>query len=76
MLFRSPGNAGESPLGRMIADAQLHATSSAGAQIAFMNPGGLRTSLDYVSSPAGEGDGAVTYGEAFTVQPFANALSP
>ena len=94
-LPREPGSAGESPLGRLIADAQLHATSrardatsrardatsrardatsSAGAQIAFMNPGGLRASLDFAGSAAGEGDGAVTYGEAFTVQPFANAL--
>ena len=73
-LPREPGAAGESPLGRLIADAQLQATANAGAQIAFMNPGGLRASLDFAGGAAGEGDGAVTYGEAFTVQPFANAL--
>ncbi|MBB2909229.1 5'-nucleotidase [Streptosporangium becharense] len=64
---------GESPLGNLIADAQLAATKAGGnAQIALMNPGGVRTGLTYPSSPAGEGDGVVTYGEAFTVQPFNN----
>ena len=39
-----------------------------------MNPGGVRADLTYASSTAGEGDGVVTYGEAFTVQPFGNLL--
>ena len=39
-----------------------------------MNPGGVRAELVYASSPANEGDGKVTYGEAFTVQPFGNLL--
>jgi 5'-nucleotidase len=57
---------GESPLGNLIADAQLAATDDEqGAVAAFMNPGGVRADL-----PAGE----VTYEEAFTVQPFANNL--
>jgi 5'-nucleotidase len=56
---------GESPLGNTLSDAQLAATREAGAQVAFMNPGGIRGEL-----PAGD----VTYGEAFTVQPFGNAL--
>ena len=67
----------ESLLGNVIADAQLAATSSPGtgnAVVAFMNPGGVRAALTYLSSPAGEGDGVVTYGEAFTVQPFGNSL--
>ena len=63
----------ESPLGNLIADAQLWATSSNGAQIAFMNPGGLRADLTYAQS-AGEGDGVVTFAEAFAVQPFGNTL--
>ena len=42
--------------------------------IAFMNPGGIRADLTYASSPKGEGDGVVTYEEAFTVQPFNNYL--
>jgi 5'-nucleotidase len=40
-----------------------------------MNPGGVRSDLTYASSSAGEGDGVVTYGEAFTFQPFGNLLS-
>jgi 5'-nucleotidase len=64
----------ESNLSNLIADAQLWATSSNGAQIAFMNPGGVRANLIYAGSPAGEGDGVVTFGEAFAVQPFGNTL--
>ncbi|MEU6794800.1 bifunctional metallophosphatase/5'-nucleotidase [Nonomuraea wenchangensis] len=74
-LSNTAGPSGESPLGDVIADAQLAATRTGGnAQIALMNPGGVRTSLNYPSSPAGEGDGVVTYGEAFTVQPFNNLM--
>jgi 5'-nucleotidase len=64
----------ESPLGDVIADAQLVYTKSAGAQIALMNPGGIRDSLTYANSPGGEPAGDVTYGEAFTVQPFNNLV--
>jgi 5'-nucleotidase len=64
----------ESPIGNLIADAQLWSTSAAGAQVAFMNPGGLRADLNYASSPDGEGDGVVTFAEAFAVQPFGNTL--
>ena len=64
----------ESNLGNMIADAQLFATQVNGAQIAFMNPGGVRSDLIFASSPAGEGDGVVTFEEAFNVQPFSNIL--
>ena len=42
--------------------------------MAFMNPGGVRADLTFDPSPAGEAPGAVTYGEAFTVQPFGNLL--
>lgn len=76
-LSRTQNAAGESALGDVIADAQLAATAPAakgGAVIAFMNPGGIRADLAYASSAAGEGDGKVTYGEAFTVQPFGNSL--
>ncbi|MFJ2442424.1 bifunctional metallophosphatase/5'-nucleotidase [Streptomyces sp. NPDC087658] len=64
----------ETPLGDLIADAQLAGTSAAdkgGAQIAFMNSGGIRADLVHKASGA-EGDGVVTYGEVFTVQPFTN----
>jgi 5'-nucleotidase len=71
--------AGESSVGDVIADAQLAATSDpalGGAVVAFMNPGGIRTDAGFVfaGSPEGEGDGNVTYGEAFAVQPFGNSL--
>ncbi len=63
----------ESAAGNLVADAQLWATSFNGAQVAFMNPGGVRSDLTYAQS-AGEGDGVVTFGEAFTFQPFGNTL--
>ena len=59
------------PAGELIADSQLAATAPVGfgeAVIAFMNPGGVRNpGFTFVGSAAGEGDGNVTYGEAFTV---------
>jgi 5'-nucleotidase len=76
-ITRTANAAGESALGDVIADAQFDATDDPGfgdAVAAFMNPGGIRADLTYVSSSAGEGDGNVTYGEAFTVQPFGNSL--
>lgn len=76
-ITRTNNAAGESALGDVIADAQLYATTdpgNGGAVIAFMNPGGIRADFTYASSPAGEGDGFVTYGESFTVQPFGNNL--
>ncbi|MFB7863691.1 bifunctional metallophosphatase/5'-nucleotidase [Streptomyces sp. NPDC056069] len=67
----------EKPLGDVIADAQLAGLSPAdkgGAQLALMNPGGIRADLVYKQAGA-EGDGVVTYGEAFTVQPFTNMMN-
>ena len=64
----------ESPLGDVIADAQLAWTASDGSQIALMNPGGIRASLAYAASTGDEDPGEVTYGEAFTVQPFNNLV--
>jgi 5'-nucleotidase len=63
----------ESAAGNLVADAQLWATSSNFADVAFMNPGGVRSDLRFAQS-AGEGDGVVTFGEAFTFQPFGNTL--
>ena len=73
-LNRVASPVGETALGDVIADAQLESTLGEGAQIALMNPGGVRTDLNYPGSPAGEGDGNVTYGEIFAVQPFTNIL--
>src|SRR6185503_15069462 len=69
---------GESALGDVIADAQYVATKEVqlgGAQLAFMNPGGIRADILFNAiSSGGEAPGEVTYGEAFTVQPFGNSL--
>lgn len=74
-ITNSAAASGESSLGNLIADGQLAATRTGGnAQIALMNPGGVRANLTYAGSPALEGDGVVTYGEAFTVQPFNNLM--
>lgn len=73
-ITRTNNAAGESALGDVIADGQLAYTSSASAQIALMNPGGIREDLTYANSPGGEPPGEVTYGEAFTVQPFNNLV--
>ncbi|MET7583882.1 bifunctional metallophosphatase/5'-nucleotidase [Streptomyces microflavus] len=67
----------EKPLGNVIADAQLEGLTPAdkgGAEVAFMNPGGIRADLVHKASGS-EGDGVVTYGEAFTVQPFTNMMN-
>jgi 5'-nucleotidase len=72
-IVKTPAPSGESPLGNLIADSQLEATTSAGAQIALMNPGGVRADLAFASQ-SGEPDGVVTYKDAFTVQPFSNIL--
>jgi 5'-nucleotidase len=61
------------PAGRLIADAQLAATRAperGGAQIALMNPGGVRANLACAGTPPC----TVTYGDVFTMQPFGNSL--
>ncbi|TDD31459.1 bifunctional metallophosphatase/5'-nucleotidase [Actinomadura sp. KC06] len=72
-LTRAPSPAGETALGDVIADAQLASMKDFGAQVAVMNPGGVRTDLTFAASGS-EGDGVVTYGEAFAVQPFSNVM--
>jgi 5'-nucleotidase len=69
--------AGEQPMGDVIADAMLAATSPTdfgGAVAAFMNSGGVRAGLLFNQISGGEQPGEVTYAEAFTVQPFGNTL--
>ncbi|MFF1817081.1 bifunctional metallophosphatase/5'-nucleotidase [Kribbella sp. NPDC058245] len=70
-VSRTPDDSLESPLGNLIADGQLadpSVVSGGKAPVAaFMNPGGIRADL---ASNAGE----VTFGQAFTVQPFNNFL--
>jgi 5'-nucleotidase len=69
VINREPDASGESPLGNLIADAQLAATdgpSEGAAVAAFMNPGGVRADVQ---------PGDITYSKAFDVQPFANILT-
>jgi 5'-nucleotidase len=79
-ILNAPNAVGERPSGDVIADSQLTATQPANlgaAQIAFMNPGGIRggDTSGFLFTPSGaEAPGEVTYGEAFTVQPFGNSL--
>lgn len=75
-IGRKQNEAGESPLGDVIADAQLAATGGAdsgGAVAAFTNSGGIRADMRFASS-GDEADGELTYAEAFAVQPFGNSL--
>ncbi|WP_026924792.1 bifunctional metallophosphatase/5'-nucleotidase [Glycomyces arizonensis] len=72
-ITRGATRAEEFPLGSLIADAQLDRTADpalGGAQIALMNPGGVRADLLYDEGEAG----VVSYGELYTVQPFNNYL--
>lgn len=69
-VLKSEGDAQNQggPLGMLIADAQLDATRGAGAQIALMNPFGVRRSI------APGADYSVTFGDIYAVQPFNNDL--
>lgn len=63
----------DSSAGRLIADAQWAATRAAdkgGSMFALMNPGGVRSDLRCAGTPPCQ----VTYGQAFTMQPFGNSL--
>ena len=67
-IVRPINDAGEAPLGQVIADAVLAATSSYGAQIGVMNTGGMRKDLDVGA------DMVATYGHTQVVLPFGNTL--
>lgn len=75
-LPNSANAAGEMPAGSLIADSQLQATQPpalGGAVMAFMNPGGVRNpGFSFGAGAAYPHD--LTYGNAFTVQPFGNSL--
>lgn len=61
-LTRTMSASGESVLGDIVADAQRAALR---ADVAFMNPGGLRADL---------AAGAITWGDALTLHPFSNRI--
>jgi len=70
------GTTGEKPAGDLIADSMLAATSPiafGGAQIAFTNNGGVRADYFNKATPATY-PYDLTYGDAFTVQPFGNNM--
>jgi 5'-nucleotidase len=67
-VLRKQNEAGEAPLGNLIADAILAATRNLGVQIGFMNEGGIRKDLE-----AGENNVAA-FGQTQAVLPFGNTL--
>ena len=75
-MTNAANGAGEMQAGDLIADAQLQATqppSLGGAVMAFMNAGGVRNP-GFVKPAAASYPYDLTYGDAFTVQPFGNSL--
>ena len=63
----------DSSAGRLIADAQWAYSRDpgrGGAELALMNPGGIRTDLPCRKPPSCE----VSFGEVFTMQPFGNSV--
>ncbi len=66
----------ETPMGDLVADAILWGTEApenGGADLALMNVSGVRAPL--LMEPSGdEGEGEVTYREAYNVAPFGNLL--
>lgn len=76
-ITKDDNGSGETALGDVIADDQLEAARAAGlqgAEVAFMNPGGIRTGLtmDHPGQVGGRGD--VTYGGLYAVQPFSDLV--
>jgi 5'-nucleotidase len=69
-ILRKSERSGESALGNIIADAMLDAArrEAGKADIAFMNPGGIRADLPF------HDNGQVTFSDIFAVQPFGNEL--
>ena len=77
ILGDSGGNRGiETPMADLVADAILWGTTGdkGGAQIAFMNVGGVREDLPLKPKYA-EGPGEITYAEAYDIAPFGNLLN-
>ncbi|MBC7456447.1 MAG: bifunctional metallophosphatase/5'-nucleotidase [Massilia sp.] len=67
-MLRKTNDAGQSPLGGMIADAIVEATRAQGAQIGFMNSGGMRSDFAV-------GDNLIaTFSQAQGVLSFSNTL--
>ena len=67
-VLRKQNDAGEAPLGNLIADAILAATRNQGVQIAFMNEGGIRKDLE------ADENQVAAFGQTQAVLPFGNTL--
>ncbi|MGZ8314565.1 MAG: bifunctional metallophosphatase/5'-nucleotidase [Telluria sp.] len=67
-VVRKLNDAGEAPLGNLIADAVLEAAQAEGAQVAFMNGGGMRKDLDVADNLT------ATFGQAQVILPFSNTI--
>jgi 5'-nucleotidase len=65
---RKMNDAGESPLGNLIADAAVEATRAQGSQVGFMNMAGMRSDFDVSENLT------ATFGQAQVVLPFSNTL--
>jgi 5'-nucleotidase len=70
----STNRASETPMADLVADSILWGTQDDGAQISFMNVGGVRDSLLFGEISNGEAAGEVTFQEAYNVLPFSNFL--
>jgi 5'-nucleotidase len=72
-LVRQPSDAGEFPLGSVVADAFLEAGKApGGAELAFTNPGSIRA--DVVATEPSQKGSPVTYSALFSVLPFGNEV--
>lgn len=60
---------GNSPMGLLLADAQLAATRQEGAELALMNSCGIRAGLSMEATK-----GVIRFADLFTAQPFSNVL--
>ena len=69
VISRKLNDDGESPMGNLVADAQLAAVKNQGVQIAFMNNKGIRGNLESGT------DNISTYGQNTSVLPFGNTLT-
>ena len=70
------GESGENAMDDVVAESRLAASKGPpmNAQLAFINDGGVRSSLPYASPVNGKAPGDVTYGEAYSVTPFGDIL--
>lgn len=70
------GESGECAMDDVVAESRLAASQAApmNAQLAFINDGGVRSSLSFASAVNGKTPGDVTYGEAYSVTPFGDIL--